>query len=294
MCKPILKWVGGKTQILDKVLEKFPKVINNYREPFLGGGSVLLGLLDKVDKGDIQIHGKIYACDINDKLIAMYNNIKMHPEKVIETLNQLKHDLMSCGSGQINRNADSKEEAMENPESYYYYIRSMYNQMSNADKNLPSGSAIIIFLNKTCFRGVYREGPRGFNVPYGNYKNPSFDEDHIRTISRLIQPVEFNCSSFEISLEKLEDGDFVYLDPPYAPENSKSFVGYTRDGFLEKDHERLFGICKQMNVSWVMSNSNVPMIRNTFVDFTIESVVCRRAINSKKPNSTTNEVLISK
>lgn len=297
MSKPILKWVGGKTQILDKVLTKFPRVILNYREPFVGGGSVLLGLLDKVVAGEIEIRGKIYACDINDKLIAFYKNVKTYPSEVIENLLELKKEFQSCAlDGAVNRKAETKEEAMKNPESYYYYIRSNYNKLSIEEQTSPRGSAILIFLNKTCFRGVYREGPNGFNVPYGNYKNLSFDEEHIRVISKLIQPVEFTCCSFEVSLQNATKGDFIYMDPPYAPENSKSFVAYTRHGFKKEDHNKLFDCCNKLSdcgVLWMMSNSDVPIVRESFSKCTIEQVLCRRAINSKNPESTTNEVFIT-
>ena len=158
-----------------------------------------------------------------------------------------------------------------------------------------SGSAYFIFLNKTCFRGVYREGPNGFNVPYGHYKSSIeiINESHIKSISELIEKVEFRVSDFEESFKNIKTKDFVYLDPPYAPETSKSFVGYTSYGFSLEKHNTLFKLCKTHN--FVMSNSNVSLVTDSFSDkekFEIKTILCRRAINSKKPESTTNEVIV--
>jgi DNA adenine methylase len=157
---------------------------------------------------------------------------------------------------------------------------------------------LMIFLNKTCFRGVYREGPRGFNVPYGGYKHPSiFSADHIREVSCLIRDVEFRIGSFTEVLTP-QEGDFVYLDPPYLPETDTSFVSYTSAGFGTSMHSELFSLCHSFtssNIKFLMSNSNVEIIRKTFADapYVINTLECRRTINSKNPESTTLEVLIT-
>jgi DNA adenine methylase len=136
-------------------------------------------------------------------------------------------------------------------------------------------------------------------VPYGNYKNPSiFDEDHLLIVSSLIANVEFNCQSFEISLEKPQQRDFIYLDPPYAPESNESFVGYTKDGFTKENHVNLFNLCNMLAleqcIEFVMSNANVQLVKDNFLStcFMIDTIECKRSINSKKPNATCNEVLI--
>ena len=168
--KPILKWVGGKTQLLDKLLPEFPTEINNYHEIFLGGGSVLFTLLSYVKKGRITIRNHIYAYDVNEPLIYMYKNIQSHHHELYTEMQRLVTEFHSCANEEVNRAPKTIEEAKQSPENYYYWTRTQYNQLS--DKKTPFASAMFIFLNKTCFRGVFRVGPHGFNVPYGHYNNP--------------------------------------------------------------------------------------------------------------------------
>ena len=293
--KPLIKWVGGKTQIIDKVLSYFPQEINNYHELFLGGGSVLLALLQYISLNKIKINGNINAYDINETLINMYINIKNNYNQVLLLIKEIIEIYNNLNGIIINRKSNTIEESQTSKESYYYWIRKQYNLLNQINKNKPLGSAYFIFLNKTCFRGVYREGPNGFNVPFGHYINPEIiNELHIKTISELIQNVNFYYSSFEKSFEKISKDDFIYLDPPYAPENSKSFVNYTTDGFNIDQHNLLFKTCKKYN--FLMSNADVELVKNNFNDniYTIEVISCKRSINSKNPESKTNEVLIKK
>jgi hypothetical protein len=136
MCipKPILKWVGGKTQILDKIIMDFPVEINNYREAFLGGGSVLLMLLSYVKNGVIRLHGNIYAYDLNEPLIYIYKNMQTHHNELYDTLQSIIKDFNECGNGEINRTPTNMEEAKLAKENYYYWIRSEYNKLSLHDK----------------------------------------------------------------------------------------------------------------------------------------------------------------
>jgi DNA adenine methylase len=297
--KPFIKWVGGKTQILDEVLALFPKEMNNYHEPFLGGGSVLLGLLSYIQSGAIKVLGKIYASDLNSNLIGLYKNVQSNPDVLITEVRKLTDEFAKSSGTIVNRKATNLEEALTSPESYYFWIRSRFNALTKDERTTPTASAMLLFMNKTCFRGVYREGPKGFNVPFGNYKNPSIlDEEHLRCISALIKDVVFTCCSFNESLDKVCSGDFVYLDPPYAPENETSFVSYTANGFNLENHTLLFGICadfKARNVKMLMSNADVKLIRDAFPSpqYQTKIISCRRAIHSKNPEVRANEVLVT-
>jgi DNA adenine methylase len=296
---PVLKWVGGKTQILEEVLALFPKEMKNYHEPFVGGGSVLLALLTHRRNGTIKVSGTVYASDLNSNLIALYKNIQSDVEELLKDIQTLTEALARCTGTVVNRKPATLEEAMTSPESYYYWIRARFNSLSKEERTSPAASAMLLFLNKTCFRGVYREGPRGFNVPFGNYKNPTIlDADHIRSVSALLQGVVFTNCSFSHSLAKLESGDFTYLDPPYAPEQETSFVSYTADGFNLENHTMLFKLCSEMkerNIKMLLSNADVKLVRDAFPasTYTTKIISCRRAIHSKAPDARTNEVLIT-
>jgi len=300
--KPILKWVGGKTQILDKLIVEFPIEINNYREIFLGGGSVLLMLLTYVKYGIIKIHGNIYAYDLNEPLIYIYKNIQSNHNEVYNEIQKLISEFNSCGDGQINRTPHNIDEAKESKENYYYWIRSEYNKLNFSDKKTPKGSAMFIFLNKTCFRGVFRVGPKGFNVPYGHYNNPEIiNKEHLNEIHELIQNVIFECSDFTTSLNNIEVNDYIYLDPPYAAETDTSFVGYTENGFNIEKHNNLFNLIHKLtekNIRMMLSNADVSLVRNNFCKcsksekYNITSILCKRAINSKNPDAKAKEVII--
>lgn len=298
--KPFLKWVGGKTQILNDVISMFPVNMKNYHEPFLGGGSVLLGLLSYAKHGKIHISGKIYASDLNSNLIGLYRNVQSHPDELIQEVKKLVEQFNQINGTHVNRNPVTLEEAMTSPESYYFWVRSRFNALSKEERTGTPASAMFLFMNKTCFRGLYREGPKGFNVPFGNYKNPTIlEEEHIRTVSELIRDVVFTDNSYSDSLAKVTSGDFVYLDPPYAPETNSSFVSYTVEGFNIDNHKSLFKLCDDMikkGAGLLMSNANVSLVRDTFCSskkYTTKVISCRRAIHSKKPESKTDEVLIT-
>ena len=297
--KPFLKWVGGKTQILDDVLCLYPREIKSYHEPFLGGGSVLLGLLSQIKSAKIKVNGTIYASDLNSNLIALYKNIQEHCEELITVLKVRVEIFNKINGSTVNREAKSLEEASGSQESFYYFTRYMFNKMTKEERGSIVGSATFIFLNKTCFRGVYRESKNGgFNVPFGHYKNPGIlDEDHMRQVSSLVKDVVFTCQPFADSLAKVGPGDFVYLDPPYAPENDKSFVAYTSDGFDLKGHQSLFKGIADLHTKGskiLMSNADVKLVKEAFPEpvYKTKIVSCRRAINSKDPAAKTNEVLI--
>jgi DNA adenine methylase len=296
--KPILKWVGGKTQIIDKIIVEFPVEINNYREAFLGGGSVLLSVLSYVKSGVIKLRGNIYAYDVNEPLIYIYKNIQTRHDELYDVLQSIITDFNECGDGEINRMPATIEEAKTAKENYYYWIRSEYNKLSAIDKKDILGSAMFIFLNKTCFRGVFRVGPNGFNVPFGHYTNPEIvNKEHLDEIHNLIQNVIFDCCDFTTSLTTVEPNDFVYLDPPYAPETDTSFVGYTEKGFNMENHNMLFKLIHRLtdtNKKMMMSNADVKLVRENFTNekYNTTSILCKRSINSKKPDAKTKEVII--
>ena len=300
--KPLLKWVGGKTQILNKLIVEFPIEINNYREIFLGGGSVLLTLLSYIKNGIIKVHGNIYAYDLNEPLIHIYKNIQSNHNELYDEIQKLIFDFNSCGNCEINRTPANIQEAKLAKENYYYWIRSEYNKLSIHDKKSIIGSAMFIFLNKTCFRGLFRVGPKGFNVPYGHYNNPEIiNKEHLNEIHTLIQNVIFEHCDFSMSLNNVESGDYVYLDPPYAPETETSFVGYTENGFSLDNHKHLFTLIHKLtetDIKIMLSNADVSLVRENFSNcvkkekYNITSILCKRAINSKNPEAKAKEVII--
>jgi DNA adenine methylase len=293
--KPFLKWVGGKTQILDNVLSKVPKEFNNYHELFLGGGSVLLAVLSLQKQGKIVIKNKIYAYDINETLIHVYKHVQNNKDVLFGHIERYINEYDSLDGTEINRKPASIDEAKTSKESYYYWIRNKYNTMH--DKSSVERSALFMIINKLCFRGMYREGPKGYNVPYGHYKTTPtiITREDLDVVSDLIQDVVFECCGFETSIKKSVKGDFVYLDPPYAPENAKSFVGYVADGFSMDAHNNLFDGVKSLKnkkIKFAMSNAKVDFVMDTFKDCQYEDIVARRAINSKDPSATTMEVIV--
>ena len=321
--KPFLKWVGGKTQIIKDIISKIPKEINNYHELFLGGGSVLLAILSLQKENTIVIKNKIYAYDINNVLINVYKHIQNNNNEIYKYINQYiteynsiqilsetskfikesktkPKDLSKIQMEEYSklkikikhyRKSLSLDESKISKEHYYYWLRKKYNEI---DKTTIECSALFIILNKTCFRGMYREGPNGFNFPFGNYKNLyNVTKEEFDIISKLIENVEFRHSSFETSIKNVKEDDLVYLDPPYAPINDDSFVGYVADGFNLETHKLLFSEIKKLGkIKFIMSNAKVDLVTDNFKEYKCHDIIARRAINSKKPGSTTTEVII--
>jgi DNA adenine methylase len=296
--KPIIKWVGGKSQIIDKIIAEFPRNMNHYHEIFLGGGSVLFALLYYKKEGIINVSGNIYAYDVNDALIHMYKNIQTNYIDLYDKIQYYIQEYNECNGTEINRAPTTIVDAKKSKENYYYWIRIQYNKLSTIEKRSINGSAMFIFLNKTCFRGVYRVGPNGFNVPFGHYTNPEIiNREHLEEIHHLIQGVIFECSEYASSINNISENDFTYMDPPYAQEKQTSFVGYTENGFNIAEHVILFNLCNELTENkkkWMMSNADVPLVRQYFTSpkYKIQSILCKRSIHSKKPDSKTKEVLI--
>ena len=294
--KPFLKWVGGKTQIIEEVLNTVPAEMASYHEPFVGGGSVLLAVLSKQRTEEITITGGIHAYDINPHLISLYQTVKSDRwEELHHTIQAYIEEYDACKGTTVNRNPTTLAEARTSKESYYYWMRRQFNTL------LPVSlehAALFVVVNKTCFRGMYREGPNGYNVPYGHYKTTPkmLTLEEWRNIHDLIKDVEFHRMGFQESLKRPQQGDFVYLDPPYVPLSATSFVGYVKDGFGMDNHQQLFQMIDDLHkkkTRFSMSNAKTDLVTGHFGKYTIKTLRCRRAINSKKPESTALEVLVS-
>ena len=295
--KPFLKWVGGKTQHIQQIINSFPDNMENYHEIFLGGGSVLLAVLSLQKAGLITINGSIYAYDLNKQLIQVYRHIQSNKDDLIKRVQHYRIEYDNCPTvekGTANRKPVNDTEAKTSRESYYYWMRMKFNLLKDLSIE---NSALFIMLNKTNFRGVYREGPNGYNVPFGHYKKTPaiISKSEIDKISTLIKDVVFIDADFNESINNATQGDFVYLDPPYAPQNRKSFVGYTENGFDINLHKKLFKLTKALttnNIKFAMSNANVELVKKSFEGYVFKEISARRAIHSKNPAAKTTDVLI--
>jgi DNA adenine methylase len=274
--KPFLKWAGGKTQLLDEIDKRLPKdeikagEIGTYVEPFVGGGAVFFYITQKYPS-----IRKFYLFDINQDLVNCYNAVKDDVEAIIRKLKHMEREFLKLDKkGRKNR---------------YYEIRDEFNEDRNPAK--------LIFLNKTCYNGLYRVNKSDeFNVPFGDYKNPTIcNRDSLRSVSSLLQKAEIICSDFEKSKKYIAANTFVYLDPPYRPLSpTASFTSYSKEDFDEKAQIRLAEFCKEISsrgAKFLLSNSD-PKNENPkdhfFEDnypreegFNIERVTAARAINCK-------------
>lgn len=266
-----VKWAGGKGQLIDQFIPLLPKKIERYFEPFVGGGAVFFYIVQKYKPKEI------FLSDINEDLINTFIIIRDDVERLIVELKQHKEYHV----------ADAKK--------YYYEIRSV------DPERLPEleRAARFIYLNKTCFNGLYRVNSKGkFNVPMGDYKNPEiFQEEKLRKISALLKNVSINVMSFEKILPLVKKGDFVYMDPPYYPlKKGKSFTTYTKGNFLDKEHELLaqtFAKLSEKGCLCMESNSDTEFIRNLYDKFNIKVVRAKRMINSdKNGRNEINELVI--
>ena len=283
--KPFLKWAGGKGQLIDAFDNMFPQELINgkiktYIEPFVGGGAVLFHILQnyKIEKA--------YINDINKELINCYRCIKADVEEVIKPLSILENDYLSS----------------EDRAKYFYNVRERYNQIHLNGHYDYEKCADFIFLNHTCFNGLYRVNKEGkFNVPHGKYKNPLIcDKENLRLCSQLLQKVEISFGDYRQALSNADKDSFVYFDPPYRPliENN-SFISYDKSGFDDNDQIELSQNYKKLdrqNCLLMLSNSdpkNTNENDNFFDDlykgFSIERVYAKRMINcqaSKRGNIT--------
>ena len=253
--KPVLKWAGGKRQLLPALLKNIPDKFSTYYEPFIGGAALLISLysLNRISNAVIS--------DTNTDLYNLYKTIRNNPQQLIDELNILR---------------------FKNTKDDYYKARELFNSSSNPVKR----TAILIYLNRHGYNGLYRVNSRNeFNVPFGKYTNPGMPSpENIMALSGLLQSCTVMNSDFEIAVKNAVKGDFVYFDPPYMPLSKTSyFTGYTHSGFNERDQERLsktFIELSKKGVYVMESNSSTEFIKELYKDFNLVEVDARRNINS--------------
>lgn len=291
--KPFLKWAGGKSQLIEQITMFLPPAlktgrVKNYYEPFLGGGALFFWLAAQYD------FKSIYLCEINPLITFCYQIVRQNVGKLIRELKQLEVEYLAA-------NERKKEDI-------YYNYRNEFNAFGrkNAKKKSIRQSALLIFLNKTCFNGLYRVNSQGeFNVPFGRYKNPTIcNEDNLRAASGLLQRAEIICSDFTLCVRNVDDNSFVYFDPPYRPISpTASFTSYSKDSFDDKEQLRLrkvYGELDKKGAFIMLSNSdpkNVDPKDNFFDDlyrgFRIERLSATRLINcNAERRGIINEILV--
>lgn len=253
---PVVKWVGGKRQLLDQITPLLPKQFTSYCEPFLGGGAVLFSIQPRA----------AVVNDLNGDLILVYEVIRDDVDSLIASL-----------------------KTHENTQEHFYAVRDQdrnreaYDAMSRVEK-----ASRLLYMNKTCYNGLFRVNNSGeFNSPYGHYKRPNIvNEPTLRAVSRYLNTsdVVFYSEDFAATLERVPKGGFVYLDPPYDPvSDTASFTGYNKGGFDRSEQIRLKECCDALTrrgVKFLLSNSSTPFIRELYAAYTVTLVKARRAINS--------------
>ena len=273
--KPFLKWAGGKTQLIpdiDKYLKRLFRnnIINKYFEPFIGGGSIFLWVLSNYNIPNAYIN------DINENIYLCWHHIKNNINKLIEILNTIKEEYLALN--EIDR------------KSYYYNLREKYN---NENLDDITKSSYTIFLNKTCFNGLYRVNKNGkFNVPAGSYKQPQiFDPNNLREINKLLENVTITNQDYSSIYPNIDNGSLIYFDPPYRPISSTaSFTSYSEAAFDDKEQERLAKFIERINIlgaKFILSNSDPKNINadDDFFDklyrsYDISRINAKRSINS--------------
>lgn len=288
--KPFVKWVGGKSQLIEQIEKMLPtdgeKVLTKYAEPMVGGGALFFSILSKYD------FDELYISDINAELINAYQAVKNDVDNLIAKLNEMQMLFLPMD---------------ENGRKYFYYtVRERFNSTTLTEETATEKAAQFIFLNKTCFNGLYRVNRKGqFNVPMGAYKKPTIcDDENLRNIHEALKNVTIVCGDYSLSKSFIDKDTFVYLDPPYRPiSETSAFTAYNSDVFDDEEQIRLSKFIDEINLSGakiVLSNSdpkNVNEEDNFFDDlyknYKINRVEASRAINSKgDKRGKINELLI--
>ena len=275
--KPFLKWAGGKTQLISEIEKTLPlSVVHKdftYIEPFIGSGAVLFFMLNNFPKLK-----KAVINDINKDLINTYKTIKSNPKELISILNTLQEEYYSL------------ENSDDNKKEYYNKKRELFNERKQEQT---IHSALFIFLNRTCFNGLYRVNRKNeFNVPIGSYKKPIIcDKLNLLAVSDALQKVEILCGDFEQTIEHAKGNSLFYFDPPYKPLNKTSnFNSYAKDEFNDDEQVRLRNFCRKLDSlghNWILSNSDVKgkngdsnFFDELYAEFIIKRVDAKRVINS--------------
>ena len=286
---PFVKWAGGKTQLLPEIRKHYPHRIKKYCEPFVGGGAVLFDVLQKCNPEEVLIN------DINAELINTYLQIKNSCENLLEQLSKIQQKY--------------KSQALEENKILFYEKRLRYNELRinrNDAENIEK-AALFIFLNKTCFNGLYRVNKKGdFNVPFNNAKNPLIcDEENLRACSKLLQNVQMKVGNYKECNDFIDYGTFVYLDPPYRPlTQTSAFTSYSENNFGDKEQIELGMFVEEISekgAKILLSNSDPKNINeddnffdDLYSDFTIERIFASRMINSNaKKRGAVSELLVS-
>ncbi|MEL7368836.1 MAG: DNA adenine methylase [Myxococcota bacterium] len=269
LAAPFLKWAGGKTQLLAHILPALPGRMNTYYEPFIGGGAVFFAL------ANARRFRRAVISDANADLVEVYRTVRNRVEDLIDVLH-----------GHAAYATDS---------DYYYEVRGW----DVTDRSPVERAARLIFLNRTCFNGLYRVNKQGrFNVPFGRYKKPRVvNEEGLRSASLALQRATIRQGDFETTTRDAKAGDAVYFDPPYVPlSDSSSFTSYHKSAFGPQEHDRLLDVyldCMQRGVASVLSNSDCPETRKLYRGLRIKTVQASRAINSvASKRGRINEVLV--
>jgi DNA adenine methylase len=256
--RPFLKWVGGKGQLLPELLKRIDAAgdFGRYHEPFVGGGALFFELV----RTNRLPRAKAYLSDNNARLVETYAAVQTDVERLITLLQKHK---------------------AKHSEAYFYEVR------AKVPRDPIARAARIIFLNKTCYNGLYRENRRGeFNAPFGRYKNPGIcDEDNLKAVATALKRAKLTCQHFEEAAKRAEPGDLVYFDPPYHPvSKTSSFTGYDASGFNEDSQRLLANVLAVLDgrgVKVLLSNSMTPLIEELYAGFTIDEVQARRNVNSR-------------
>lgn len=267
---PFVKWAGGKRQLLPQIKERMPERYHDYYEPFVGGGAVVFDVLP----------ANALINDSNKALINTYRQICNAPEGFLKAVKNLDEGMWEDGK------------------KYYYSLREHYNdKLMKAEYDVEL-AALFVFINKHCFNGLYRVNGKGlFNVPYNGSRRSSVDESVILEISKYLQGVTIIDGDFEKACQEAKEGDFVFIDSPYAPLNPTSFESYTKEGFDIESHKRLAKFYDELTARGcycMLTNHNTELINKLYGNkgYKIDVVSVKRMINSDASNRVGEEVII--